>query len=85
MGVLSTLPSREPTPEFAAEAAEMSENLYSMLPDSDLRQLVTLKLEGYTNEEAADQMKVTRRTVQRKLERIRRLWLESIEFKPDLK
>jgi len=85
VGVLSTLPSREPTPEFAAEVAEMSENLYSMLPDSDLRQLVTLKLEGYTNEEAADQMKVTRRTVQRKLERIRRLWLESIEFKPDLK
>ena len=46
--------------------------------------LVTLKLEGYTNEEAADQMKVIRRTVQRKLERLRRLWLESIEFMPDL-
>ena len=84
LSVVSTLPSREPTPEFAAEVAEMSENLYSILPEPDLRQLVTLKLEGYTNEEAADQMKVTRRTVQRKLERIRRLWLESIEFMPDL-
>lgn len=83
LGALSTLPSREPTPEFAAEVAEMSENLYSLLPEPDLRQLVTLKLEGYTNEEAADQMKVTRRTIQRKLERIRRLWLDNIEFMPD--
>jgi len=84
LGVLSSLPSREPTPEFAAEVAEMSESLYSVLSEQDLRQLVTLKLEGYTNEEAADQLKVTRRTVQRKLERIRRIWLESIEFLPDL-
>ena len=84
LSVLSTLPSREPSPEFAAEVAEMSESLYSILPEPDLRQLVTLKLEGYTNEEAADQLKVTRRTVQRKLERIRRIWLKSIECMPDL-
>lgn len=77
--LLSTLPSREPTPEFAAEVADMSEHLYSLLPEQELRQLVALKLEGYTNDEAADQMKVTRRTVQRKLERIRRIWLESME------
>jgi len=84
LSVLSTLPSREPSPKFAAEVAEMSESLYSILPEPDLRQLVTLKLEGYTNEEAADQLKVTRRTVQRKLERIRRIWLKSIECMPDL-
>ena len=77
--LLSTLPSREPTPDFAAEVADMSEHLYSLLPEQELRQLVALKLEGYTNDEAADQMKVTRRTVQRKLERIRRIWLESME------
>ena len=84
LGILSTLPSREPTPEFAAEVAEMSENLYSLLPELDLRQILTLKLEGYTNDEVADQMKVTRRAVQRKLERIRRLWLASVEIMPDL-
>ncbi len=70
--------SREPTPALAAEVADTSEHLLSMLPDEDLKQLVLLKLEGYTNEDAADKMQVTRRTVQRKLERIRRYWLSAL-------
>ena len=69
-----------PTPAFAAEVADMSEYLMSHLPESDLKQLVLLKLEGHTNEDVAELMKITRRTVQRKLERIRRIWLESAEL-----
>jgi DNA-directed RNA polymerase specialized sigma24 family protein len=76
-GLLQSLPSKEPTPAFAAEVADMSEYLMSQLPEPDLRKLVQLKLEGHTNEDAAELMKITRRTVQRKLERIRRIWLES--------
>jgi DNA-directed RNA polymerase specialized sigma24 family protein len=74
------VPAREPTPELAAEVADLSQYLLKLLPETDLQQLVLLKLEGHTNEEVAEQMSVTRRTVQRKLERIRRLWLESAEM-----
>ncbi len=35
-----------------------------------------LKLEGLSNEECADRMHLSRRTIQRKLERIRRTWLD---------
>ncbi len=77
---LNNVPAREPTPELAAEVADLSQYLLQLLPETDLQQLVLLKLEGHTNEEAAEQMSVTRRTVQRKLERIRRLWLESAEM-----
>ena len=80
VSVLQLLPSNEPTPAFAAEVADMSEYLMSQLPESDLKKLVLLKLEGHTNEDAAEMMKITRRTVQRKLERIRRIWLESTDL-----
>jgi DNA-directed RNA polymerase specialized sigma24 family protein len=56
----------------------------NQLPEPDLRKLVVLKLEGHTNDEIAELMKVTRRTVQRKLELIRRIWLDSVELpKPE--
>ena len=80
VGLMQSLPSNEPTPAFAAEVADMSEFLMSQLPETDLRKLVLLKLEGHTNEDAAELMKITRRTVQRKLELIRRIWLESAEL-----
>jgi len=80
VSVLQSLPSHEPTPAFAVEVADMSEYLMSQLPESDLKRLVLLKLEGHTNEDIAELMKITRRTVQRKLERIRRVWLESAEL-----
>ena len=80
VSLLQSLPSHEPTPAFAAEVADMSEYLMAQLPESDLKQLVRLKLEGHTNEDVADLMKITRRTVQRKLERIRRIWLESTDL-----
>lgn len=78
--VLRSVPGKEPTPEFAAEVADMSEFLMKLLPDPELKKLVQLKLEGYTNEEAAERMRITRRTVQRKLELIRRIWLESSDL-----
>lgn len=78
--VLDSLPCHEPTPAFAAEVADMSDYLMTLLPETDLKQLVLLKMEGHTNEDVAEIMKVTRRTVQRKLERIRRIWLESTDL-----
>jgi DNA-directed RNA polymerase specialized sigma24 family protein len=80
LGLIQSIASQEPTPAFAAEVADMSEYLVSQLPEPDLKRLVFLKLEGHTNEDAAEMMKITRRTVQRKLELIRRIWLESAEL-----
>lgn len=77
---LETVSAREPSPELSAEVADLSEYLLHLLPEPDLKRLVLLKLEGHTNEEAAELMSVTRRTVHRKLERIRRVWLESSEL-----
>ena len=80
VNLLQSVPSHEPTPAFAAEVADMSEYLMAQLGEPDLKQIVRLKLEGHTNEDIAELMKVTRRTVQRKLERIRRIWLESTDL-----
>lgn len=65
---------REPTPEFAAEVAETCDLLFAALDDSTLRRITELKLEGFTNGQISKQLGCTRRTVERKLERIRRLW-----------
>lgn len=64
----------EPTPEFAAMAAEECEHLLEALPDQQVRQIALWKLEGFTNDEIAEKLECAPRTVERKLQRIRDLW-----------
>jgi DNA-directed RNA polymerase specialized sigma24 family protein len=64
--------SCEPTPEFAAEFVGTCETLYQSLDDPALQQVVTLRMEDYTDADVADRLKCSRRTVQRRLEIIRR-------------
>ena len=64
--------SREPSPEFAAEFVETCQCLFSRLADPLLEKVATLRMEGYTDTEVADRMGCSRRTVQRRLEIIRR-------------
>ncbi len=66
--------SREPTPELAAEFVETCEFLFQSLDNPALRQVVVLRMEGYTDDEIAKQLTWSRRTVQRRLEIIRRHW-----------
>jgi RNA polymerase sigma factor (sigma-70 family) len=66
--------SREPTPAFAAEVAEEYQRLLARLTDPELRRVVGLKMQGYTNEEMARQLNCTTRTVERRLRIIRGLW-----------
>lgn len=65
---------REPTAEFAAQVAEESERLLEILPDEPMRKLARLKMEGYGNKEAAQQLNCGLRTVERRLRLIRALW-----------
>ena len=46
-----------------------------MLPDEDMRRLALLKMEGYSNKEAAKALESGLRTVERRLRLIRKLWL----------
>ena len=68
------LAAREPTPEFAAEFAETCEHLFSRVDDTRLREIVTLRMEGYSDSEIGSRLDCSRRTVQRSLEVVRRLW-----------
>ncbi len=47
------------------------------LPDPSLREVARLRLEGYDGREIAERLGCNRRTVVRKLERIRRTWSEA--------
>ena len=44
------------------------------IPRESLEKIVLMKLEGFTNEEIAEQLGCVTRTVERKLERIREKW-----------
>jgi DNA-directed RNA polymerase specialized sigma24 family protein len=65
---------REPTPQFAAEVADEYQRLLERLGEDKLREIAVLKLEGHTDQEVAAKLNCSVRTVERKLERIRRLW-----------
>jgi DNA-directed RNA polymerase specialized sigma24 family protein len=72
---LDAVLSREPTPEIAAILAEACGRLLNRL-DGDLRAIALGKMEGYSNGELASQLNCGLRTIERRLEIIRRIWAE---------
>jgi DNA-directed RNA polymerase specialized sigma24 family protein len=77
-GGLDLLAGSEPTPEFAAMLEEQYRHLLEVLPESSLRDVARLRLEGYTGEEIAVRLGCNRRTITRKLELIRQTWSEAV-------
>lgn len=73
--VLFEVVSGEPTPEFAAMVTDECRRLFGSLSDESLRVVALLKLEGHSNEEIAKSLECGLRTVERKLEVIRKRWL----------
>lgn len=71
----------EPSPEFAAMLAEDLQVRLNRLPQPALREICLWKMEGWTNDEIAVRLDCTTRTVERKLELIRKHWQE---FTPDV-
>jgi RNA polymerase sigma factor (sigma-70 family) len=69
----------EPGPEFAACVADELDRLMSLLDEDLLRSIALRKLEGYSNEEVAQQLDWSLRTVERKLAVIRAVWAEAID------
>ncbi len=68
----------EPTPELAALVAEDCREMLDRLGEEALRQVALHALEGYSTGEIAEKLACTRRTVERKLERIREKWAREI-------
>jgi len=68
----------EPSPEFAAQAAEEFQRLLAHLGPGDLPSVALWKMEGYSNEEIAAKLGCVPRTVERKLRVIRSLWSQEM-------
>ncbi len=79
MAGLERIAGEGPTPEFAAMMAEECQRLLDALDDDSLRQVALSRMEGYTNDEIADQLGCARRTVARRLDLIRQTWMSFVE------
>lgn len=79
---LDLLAGSDPSPEFAAMVAEEYQRLLDVLDDDELRKVAISRMEGYTNDEIAEQLGCARRTVARRLDLIRKIWLDRDEAEP---
>ena len=76
---LERIAAQGPSPEFAAMMAEECGRLLDALDDDLLRQVALSRMEGYNNDEIAEQLGCARRTVARRLDLIRKTWLATEE------
>ncbi len=72
-GVAEVL-SREPTPDEVARFADDYSRFLARLQDPALRSVAMRRLEGWSTQEIAREMKVSTKTVDRKLQLIRAIW-----------
>jgi DNA-directed RNA polymerase specialized sigma24 family protein len=75
---LEQIVGRDPTPEFAAQAAEECSRLLRLLGDPELESLALFRMEGYTVTEIAERLGYVPRTIKRKLRLIRGLWEQEL-------
>lgn len=62
------------SPDFLALVEEENRRLLALLPEETLRSIATYRLEGYANEEIAERLGISLRSVERKLQLIRQQW-----------
>jgi DNA-directed RNA polymerase specialized sigma24 family protein len=74
---INAVDGKQQSPDELAEVAESCNQLLAVLPDETMKRIVLLKFQSATNGEVADELNCTRRTIERKLERIRRIWVEA--------
>ncbi|WP_165226708.1 ECF-type sigma factor [Aquisphaera insulae] len=71
---LSQIAGHEPDPHELLQVTEACQSLLDRLSDTILRAIALWRLEGFTTEEIAGKLGFTPRTIERKLQIIRRLW-----------
>lgn len=74
---INAVDGKQLSSDVLAEVSESCNQLLDALPDETMKQIVLLKFQSATNGEIADELNCTRRTVERKLERILRIWVEA--------
>ncbi len=72
--LMNEVPGREPPTDLVHQMTDECQNLFDRLPDDSLRTVASMKLEGFTNGEIAEHLGCGHRTVERKVQVIRRLW-----------
>ena len=71
-----------PPLDFADELTLEMHDQLDMLGEEMLKQVGVMKLQGFTNQEVAEKLGVSERTVERKLERIRAIWNKPMTSSP---
>lgn len=66
--------SSEPSPELLASMDEQLQFLMGLLRDDKQRRIVQLRLAGYSNKEIAEDIQISLRSVERKIEVVRDVW-----------
>ncbi len=67
---------------MSGQLIQMCEEKLTMLNDDSLREVAILRLEGYSNDEMAEQLHCSRATIKRKLARIREKWSDNRDLHP---
>ncbi len=73
---LAELFSTDPTPDEEAALVEQCEKCFNALQEETLLQITRMRLQGMGTREIADQLEIHVRSVQRKLNLIKKIWLE---------
>jgi RNA polymerase sigma factor (sigma-70 family) len=75
---LDDLIGGEPTPEVLTILEEEHQRLLALLPDDRMKKIANARIEGYTNPEIAGELKISTRSVERKLQIIRNRWAQEV-------
>jgi DNA-directed RNA polymerase specialized sigma24 family protein len=76
---LDQLIGDELTPEFVVMLEEQHNRLLGMLRDDRLRQIAVFRIEGFTVPEIAADLRLSTRSIERKLQLIRGVWSKELE------
>ena len=76
LGLAQLVADDSPTPHDIVEMSEQLGVLMDLLPRDDLKQIARLHLEGWKNNEIAEKLEMSTRSVERKLALVRDAWLE---------
>jgi RNA polymerase sigma factor (sigma-70 family) len=72
--VLEQLVASTPTADLLSALDEEHRRLLALLPDDRLREIALARVEGYTVQEIAERLEISKRSVERKLDLIRQAW-----------
>ncbi len=75
---LDWLVGDEPTPDFLVMLEEQNDRLLGLLRDDRLRNVAISRIEGYTVPEIAANLAISTRSVERKLQLIRKAWARDL-------